>query len=551
MPGGSGIDPYYQRDPPRRESRERRTEQDSCQVREVSRPPMTRRAKAEDVRQLYFEQGLSQVQVAKKLGVSLNTVQRVFRDNGWSVRRRQCTDEDVWHFYYQKGLTQEQVAQKLGIASRTVIDIFKKHGWKPRPLRKADEEEGRRLREQGLTQKQIAEKLGVSQSAVQQLLRKQGLGFSRKRVEIDSKELRQLYHEKRLTQKQIAEKLGVSKSAVQKIIREQGLEVPRRRVVIDADDLRRFCFEQGLPQKQIAAKLGVSESVVRKRVKEQGLTSARERVRISADGPRRHYVREGVTHEEIARRLGVARATVGRHVRERVENGGRRRYETDGEREEARKENAKRFYQNVSELRDTLFGRECRVCGVSKDRRNLAVHRKDGTEHEEDSLRRISFLKSVNPDEWAAVCRPCHQGVHWAKGHLDMDWDSVEFRVQERITHDQESRGVFSLPASGAMLNPERDASIEGTAEEMRKTMFGNKCSFCGEIPEDRKTMIHRKDGQEHSDMILRSKKYLRQLDPDDWVALCEKHHRYVHWAMRYLHLEWKDIDSAFRNNLE
>jgi DNA-binding transcriptional regulator LsrR (DeoR family) len=115
----------------------------------------------------------------------------------------------VWHFYYQKGLTQEQVAQKLGIASRTVIDIFKKHGWKPRPLRKADEEEGRRLREQGLTQKQIAEKLGVSQSAVQQLLRKQGLGFSRKRVEIDSKELRQLYHEKRLTQKQIAEKLGV------------------------------------------------------------------------------------------------------------------------------------------------------------------------------------------------------------------------------------------------------------------------------------------------------------------------------------------------------
>ena len=84
---------------------------------------------------------------------------------------------------------------------------------------------------------------------------------------------------------------------------------------------------------------------------------------------------------------------------------------------------------------------------------------------------------------------------------------------------------------------------MEGNVEELRKTIFGDKCYFCGDNYEDRRLVIHRKDGEPHQSSLLWSEVRLKSLNPDDWVALCLKCHRYVHWAMENLNLTYKDLE--------
>jgi hypothetical protein len=270
---------------------------------------------------------------------------------------------------------------------------------------------------------------------------------------------------------------------------------------------------------------------------------------MDADEVARLY-QQGLTEEQVAQRLGASRTLVGRYLRERgIRIRGQRKHESDVERQRAKKENRERFYQNPRELRSALFGQECRICGVSKDERNLAIHRKDGTPHEEESLRRLSFLKSVNPDEWASLCVACHRGVHWAMGTLGMDWSTVESKAHSGRPVNAQSAGPMSRPLNSVLPSSGKDSRVEGNVEEMRKTLFGDKCHFCGTVPEGMRLVVHRKDGSKHSRRLLSLKKYLRELNPDEWVALCQKHHRYVHWAMDRLHLRWQDMDSAFHGS--
>ena len=37
--------------------------------------------------------------------------------------------------------------------------------------------------------------------------------------------------------------------------------------------------------------------------------------------------------------------------------------------------------------------------------------------------------------------------------------------------------------------------------------------------------------------------KFFRTLNPDEWVSLCQKEHRHVHWAMEKLNLSWEDFE--------
>ena len=55
--------------------------------------------------------------------------------------------------------------------------------------------------------------------------------------------------------------------------------------------------------------------------------------------------------------------------------------------------------------------------------------------------------------------------------------------------------------------------------------------------------VIHRKDGRPHESRILASVKYLRNLDSNEWVALCNKCHRQVTWARDTLGMKWNDLD--------
>ncbi|MHA1575995.1 MAG: hypothetical protein ACTSU3_01410, partial [Candidatus Thorarchaeota archaeon] len=68
----------------------------------------------EEIHRLYFEEGLTQEDVANQIGLSRSSVQKVFKENDWEGRRsRRTTDVDeLKRLYYEEGHTQEEVAMK-------------------------------------------------------------------------------------------------------------------------------------------------------------------------------------------------------------------------------------------------------------------------------------------------------------------------------------------------------------------------------------------------------------------------------------------------------
>ncbi|MHA2141600.1 MAG: hypothetical protein ACXADC_04215 [Candidatus Thorarchaeota archaeon] len=64
---------------------------------------------------------------------------------------------------------------------------------------------------------------------------------------------------------------------------------------------------------------------------------------------------------------------------------------------------------------------------------------------------------------------------------------------------------------------------------------------------EELKSNFKEKDGEKHNENDLWDRARLLKLNPDEWESLCQKHHRYTHWAMRRLYVSWEDIASAFR----
>ncbi|NWF96383.1 MAG: HNH endonuclease [Candidatus Thorarchaeota archaeon] len=170
MSGGSRADPYYQRNPPKKSA--------APSASEKGAKKRGRKPNFEEVKRLYFDEGLSIPAVAEALDVSRYSVVEVFKEHGLQARRRQYTDQDVKDLY-DKGLTQQQVADHFKISFQSVIEIFKRNGWKARPLLKTPIDRTLELYRQGYTQKEMAEILGVSPAAVWQLLNKMGLVSAR------------------------------------------------------------------------------------------------------------------------------------------------------------------------------------------------------------------------------------------------------------------------------------------------------------------------------------------------------------------------------------
>ena len=85
--------------------------------------------------------------------------------------------------------------------------------------------------------------------------------------------------------------------------------------------------------------------------------------------------------------------------------------------------------------------------------------------------------------------------------------------------------------------------NFEGETEELRRALFGETCYYCGTHYKGKKVPIHRKDGRTHEEKLTKKEKYFRTLNPKEWVALCNEHHRHVHWAMDTLNLDWSDLE--------
>ncbi len=122
-----------------------------------------------------------------------------------------------------------------------------------------------------------------------------------------------------------------------------------------------------------------------------------------------------------------------------------------------------------------------------------------------------------------------------------MDWSDIEQYLKRKRKMISQGPEPFVISK-----DTKRSQKYEGTREsinELRKSLFGEVCSLCDDSAE-RRLVIHRKDGRSHSSSVLWSRGNLESLDPDEWAALCQKCHRYVHWAEDSLGLEWNDFEK-------
>lgn len=119
------------------------------------------------------------------------------------------------------------------------------------------------------------------------------------------------------------------------------------------------------------------------------------------------------------------------------------------------------------------------------------------------------------------------------------EWKDIEHHQKHNDTHISQTRELYELSnREEAPKRNEHDA--RETIGELRKRFFGEKCSMCGS--DNRRLAIHRKDGSPHSKNFLRSRENLEDINTDEWTLLCQKCHRYVHWAMDNLQMKWNDF---------
>ena len=487
-----------------------------------------------------FGEGKSQSEVTNRVVKSRRTIMKAFRETRREPHPHGTTgiDEAVYRLYFKEGLSQQKVAERLGFkTSQPVRRVFKERGWNPR-----------RERHNLLARKDIRDD-----------------------------EVRQLYFDEGLTQKEAAEKLNASLHTIRKVFREHGWKVRQRVEVEHNKETRRsmrkhsraeeyvprLCFDEGLTQREAAQKLGVSEDEIRGVFRKKGWETRLDprKKSIDAEEVRRLYFDEGFSQQEVAEKLGFTSASPIRRIFR--ENGWKPRrdrtgismrfFESKEERELARTEARRATTQRIKELRDAIFGAECRICGLSKDERTLVIHRKDGAEHGTNALWGISTLKSLNPDEWAALCIPCHRGVHWLMSETGINWDTIESRLEKQQRFNPTTRETLGFPdddAPSSSKYKEIAHHFEGRrTRDLRRALFGENCHLCGVHYKEKRLATHRKDGRMHGSKLLESKKYLRTLDPNDWVSLCQKCHHYVHWAMDTLDMNWEDLESAINWN--
>ena len=541
---------------PAAESRSREIADKFRRTKEIENPK-NRDRRSEEVRRLHFEEGLTQEEVAKRLGVSVHTIYRTFKKQGWeprhSTRRKELDEGEVRQLYYDEGLTQEKVAEKLGVSESTIYRHFRKHGMKPHRIDTRDEVDSKEVHrlhfEEKFSRKEVAEELDVSESTIRRIFRDQGWKGrdSASQSKVDANEVRQLYFDEGLTQKDVAKRLGVSVPTIYKTFKKQGWEPRRgtRRKELDEEEVRQLYYDKKLSQEKVAEKLGVSASTIYRHFRKHGMKPHRIYTRDKVDSKEVHklYFEEKLSRKEVAKKLDVSERTISRIFHdEGWKSRGQTKHQNENERELARKENRKNTQIKVVELRKKLFGIKCQIC---TEERKIAIHRKDGSEHNPDDLWRISNLRTVNPDGYAAVCIPCHRGVHWMMRTYGQNWVQIKSQslmepLSKRKIGEPLNLPDGSEPSSQAYLGLK--SGFEGSEEEIRRALFGEKCQICGSRYDEKQLYLHRKDGRPHSSELTMKEKFFRTLDPKEWVFLCYSDHRGVHWAKKALGLEWGDL---------
>ncbi|MFX0056195.1 MAG: sigma factor-like helix-turn-helix DNA-binding protein, partial [Candidatus Hermodarchaeota archaeon] len=382
------------------------------------------------------------------------------------------TREDILRMYFEEGLTHSEIADKLGHKSTKPIQrVFREEGWEARAGKVTDiEDDVHRLYfDEGLSQKEVADKLGLkSVKAVRRIFEEQGWETRPKRNLELEEEAHQLYFDEELTQSEVAEKLRMSTKWVQDVFKRNEWEVRSRKMDGIEDDIFHLYFEEKLTQEEVAKEMGISKDTVLRVFEEMDWESR---------GPRR-----GITM---------------------------RTFEADEERIEARREHRHATYEKIKELREELFGSECRFCGIDSESRKSFIHRKDGSEHEGINLWSLRDLQQIDPEEWQRLCTACHRGSHWTIDELGMEWSEIESLRKSTLENlemkNHDFHGKITLDRNRMNFETE-NLSVE----EMRRELFGNECSVCNHI--EKRIIIHNKAGLPHNRHFLWTKENLNSI---------------------------------------
>jgi predicted DNA-binding protein (UPF0251 family) len=212
-----------------------------------------------------------------------------------------------------------------------------------------------------------------------------------------------------LSIREIGEYYGVSYSPILRIFQEHNIEYGQE-IRIDPEVIHHLYFEEGLSKEEVCERLGVSKRPVDRIIEEQGWEkrpAGFQPVDIDIDEFKRLYYEEELELITMAERLQVSLRTI---IRFREEHGLEDRELKYGK-----------------ELRSEIFGTECRLCGKPYE----LIHKKDGKPHKSHVIWSRKSLLTLNPDEWVALCWPCHRATHALMRAYKFDWNRIEKMVKE------------------------------------------------------------------------------------------------------------------------
>ncbi len=175
---------------------------------------MSDESEIEEKLESLVDQGLSQTEMAEKLGFSINKVYVLLNKIGlhsvWKENKKKKFEEkkEILEFLVNKGLSQTEMAEKLNLPVSEIHKILygtELHSiWEEKRKKKKIENKKRNIESlinQGLNQVEIAEKLGMTRQRAQQLLVETNL-------DDDYKEIRKkLKEEKRESSPQYIQKI--------------------------------------------------------------------------------------------------------------------------------------------------------------------------------------------------------------------------------------------------------------------------------------------------------------------------------------------------------
>ncbi|TFG33906.1 hypothetical protein EU527_06260 [Candidatus Thorarchaeota archaeon] len=328
---------------------------------------------SEEVRRLYLEDGLSLKKIGDKYGFkSGKPIKRILKAKGIEIRpvgfqAIEIDPEEAYRLYFDEKWDLKDVAAHFGCKTTT-------------SLRRVFEEHGWKTRYQETYEKVI-----------------------------DPEEVFRLYNEEGLSLRKIGEHFGVSYHPIRQIFKEHDKPYGQE-IQIDPEIIRFLYFEKRLPKDEVCNRLGISKKPFDRILEEQGWDARPvgfQSLEIDLDEFKRLYYDEELTLDDISKQLEVSITTL---CRFREEHGLEIRDKA-----------------SIRELRDRIFGKMCVTCGKPR----AVIHKKDGVPHPVEILWRKKDLLTLNPEDWAALCKPCHRITHSLMKNYRCEWSKIEIALKE------------------------------------------------------------------------------------------------------------------------